>query len=581
MKSIKAMAVATSLLVLSSSAVGLVGCGPQRGVTVDGGKTQLTVKYYNGGNGQVWLDKLIENFEATYAETSFEEGKKGVQILKDFEKKNLMASQIRDYSADVFMMEHVSYDEAIAKDALLDITDVVTGNASKLDGTKESKTIEAKFNADSKDYYARQKDGKTAYYGIPLFSGWHDMIYNMEVFEKNGYLFNSASDTKLAEFDEKYATNSPDLANWTYISQYFTADKTDLSKGADGKEGTDDDGLPATYAEFKMLLECIAQTGTVTPFIFNGNAHHYFATWGHDIWADYEGVDNMMMNLNLSSGGKAVDNLVTVAKQGDEWVETAVAPVEITPANAYLLQQQKGKLQALRFLEMILSDSRYYEEDAFTSSLMHTDAQNYFINGNTNEGKEYAILMDGNWWNTEAKLYFKNDSFSTAKFGIIPVPKADATHVGEGQTRVDGYISNMFIKSTIAQNKVKVAKEFLAYVNSDEAMNVFSQYTQSVRNMNYTIEQSTLDNMTEFGRQVARMYMSDDFNVISWVPRTAEAQKNTAYLEQLTYGWSSKSYGADNPLDTLHKTAGLTAEAYFKDINDKWDAVQWAITYLK
>ncbi len=582
MKKIKALALLTSLLVIGSSTAGLVGCA-ERAVEIDTTKTQLTVKYYNGGYGQVWLDTLIENFEETYAETSFEDGKKGVQILKDFNKSNVIASQIKDYSADVFLMEHVSYDEAINKGALLDITDVVTGKAPALDGTVEDKTIKSKMHEDEQTYYARTVDGKETFYAIPTFSAWHDMMYNMDMFKQEGYYFNSGSDAKLADFDALYASNSAKLTNIKEISKYFTGDVNDLSKGPDGEEGTVDDGLPATYAEFKMLLEYIAQTsgGSVIPFIMNGNAHHYISTWANDIWANYEGKENMMMHLNLSSNGKKVDNLVTLERKDGGYVEKAQAPLEITPNNAYYLQQQKGKLEALKFLEMIFSDGRYFETDIFNSNFQHTDAQNYFINGNPESNKKYAILMDGNWWNTEAKLYFKNNSFYEVNFGVIPVPKTDVSHVGEGQTKIDGYISNMFIKSTIDSSRIKVAKEFLSYLNSDEAMCVFSEHTQAVRNMNYTIDEGTLSRMTEYGRQIYRTYSSEKFNVIAWVPRSPEAQKNTKYLDQLTYGWSSKSYGADNPGDVMHKNSGLTAEAYYMDIVSKWDNVQWATTYLK
>ncbi len=581
MKAIKGLAVATSLLVIGSSGLGLVGCG-KRAVSIDSGKTQLTVKWYDGGYGHVWLDKLIENFEATYAETSFEPNKKGVQILKDFNKTGVQVSQIKDYGAEVFIVEHVNYGEAVNRGALLDISDVVTGKAPKLDGTEENKTIESKLHEDEKGYYGRTVEGKTVYYALPTFAAWHDMIYNMDLFKNEGYYFNSASDAKLADFDQKFKTDIAWFEDTAETSKYFTDDVTDLSKGPDGEANTVDDGLPATYAEFKMLLEYIAQSSSesIVPFVTNGNAHHYFATWANDIWANYEGKENMMMHLNLSSGGKKVDNLVTLEESGGSYIEKAQPAIEITPENAYYLQRQKGKLEALRFMEMIFSDSRYYEEDVFNSNYQHTSAQNHFINGNSEKGKQYAILMDGNWWNNEGKDYFKNNSYYDVNFGVIPVPKVDSTHIGEAQTKIDGYISKMFIKSSIKESKIEVAKEFLSYINSDEALCVFSEFTQSVRNMKYDIDEGTLSRMTEYGRQIYRTFNSDKFNVIAWDPRSSEAQKNSAYLDQKTYGWSSKSYGADNPGDVLYKK-NVSAEAYFTDIVNKWTSQQWAITYLK
>ncbi len=577
MKKTKITSMFLVVAILACSMLGLFGCGEVETENIDTSKTQITVKYYNGGNGQEWLDDLIAQFEATYANTSFEAGKKGVQIIKDFEKKNIMSTQIKTYGADVYMMEHVSYEDALSYDALYDLTELVNGNAVDLGGNDEGKTILSKMSEESKDYYGREVDGETKYYALPFFSAWHNMIYNIELFDKNGFYLNSLSDTKLEEFDTYYQDNIAQLEDYEYASQFFTDDKTDLSKGPDGEANTDDDGLPATYAEFKMLLEYIVQSTSVTPFIWNANAHHYLASWANDIWANYEGKDNMLMNLTLSSGDTLVDDLVKVING----IETQQEAVKITPANAYLLQQQRGKLEALKFIEMILSNGNYYEPDSFGNSLTHTDAQDYFINGDTANNKEYAILMDGTWWNAEAKAFFKNDTFSTAKFGIIPVPKVDMTHIGEAQTKIDGYISSIFIPSTIKDNKVKAATTFVKYINSDEAMCVFSKYTQSMRNMEYDIDDDTLAEMTEFGRQVYRSYKSDDFNVISWVPRSAEAQKNGALLNQLTYGWNSANYGSVNPGDVLYKNGSLTAADYFMDIVNNCNELWWATTYRK
>lgn len=52
----------------------------------DESKSQLFVKYYNGGAGRAWIDEVVANFEADYADVPFEEGKKGVEVVKDFEK---------------------------------------------------------------------------------------------------------------------------------------------------------------------------------------------------------------------------------------------------------------------------------------------------------------------------------------------------------------------------------------------------------------------------------------------------------------------------------------------------------------
>ena len=56
-------------------------CGDKQVEEFDDSKSQLFVKYYNGGAGRAWIDEVVANFEADYADVSFEEGKKGVEML--------------------------------------------------------------------------------------------------------------------------------------------------------------------------------------------------------------------------------------------------------------------------------------------------------------------------------------------------------------------------------------------------------------------------------------------------------------------------------------------------------------------
>ena len=73
-----------SLAVATTSLVSLAGCGKffdDDSVTVDTTKTQLYAVTYNGGWGGEWLEVLGKEFEEIYKDTSFEEGKKGVQVV--------------------------------------------------------------------------------------------------------------------------------------------------------------------------------------------------------------------------------------------------------------------------------------------------------------------------------------------------------------------------------------------------------------------------------------------------------------------------------------------------------------------
>ena len=79
-------------LFLSASAilsvVALAGCsGKHIGEDVDVTKTQLYVKYNNGGMGDIWLNKLDEEFIEYYKDYSFEKGKKAERKIREIKNK--------------------------------------------------------------------------------------------------------------------------------------------------------------------------------------------------------------------------------------------------------------------------------------------------------------------------------------------------------------------------------------------------------------------------------------------------------------------------------------------------------------
>lgn len=59
----------------------LAACGD--GKKTDKNKSQIYVGVFNAGIGYTWLEELAERFETAYADTSFEDGKTGVQVFID------------------------------------------------------------------------------------------------------------------------------------------------------------------------------------------------------------------------------------------------------------------------------------------------------------------------------------------------------------------------------------------------------------------------------------------------------------------------------------------------------------------
>lgn len=558
------------LLCLVMSVLPLSGCKGStapggENVVIDTSKTQLYVRYYAGGLGTDWIEEICSRFEEDFANVSFEEGKTGVQIVPKFEKTQVAADQIRDNNSDVFFMEHMSYSDAVNKGFLLNISDVVKDYAvTGYDGTgafDESKliresgnTIERKISSQHRAYY--QADGE--YYGTPFYTGVHQIIYNKELFDTNNLYFNAASDQSLSMFDEMIASDAAALAGQ---DKWFVSSATDeKSKGPDGKAKTYDDGMPATYGQLWVLMERMVRFG-ITPFILQeGAADHYYCAWDKDIWADAEGAEQM--ELNLSWSGTA-NTLLDGAQE--KYTE------EITPKNAYLLQSQEGRLKALEFVEMILSDPKYVYSKSFDGSFTHLNAQQFFVKAGQ-EGNyismKYGMLVDGSWWNVEAKEQFSNNTFLTREFGVMPLPKTDSSKVGSVNadgthiTKVDCYDANIFIKSNIAKERETVAKLFVSYASNDQSLNIFSKYTQAFRSMTYTLSEDTLANMTYYGKSAYEVYK--DSHVIPWLPTTEVTQNNLSNIAYRVYAVTNGRSDGISPMAALRNKRFNSASEYFE-----------------
>ena len=158
-----------SLVIMSALIFGMCaafsGCAkPADGtMEINTNKTQMYVFSYNGGVGNDWLDATIAAFKAKYANTSFEEGKMGVQIIPDKQKITAvsMVDSFPNSTYDVIFNENLRYNEWAAKGNLLDLTDLVKETGD------DGKTIESKLS-ENKAEALTARDGK--YYALPYLN---------------------------------------------------------------------------------------------------------------------------------------------------------------------------------------------------------------------------------------------------------------------------------------------------------------------------------------------------------------------------------------------------------------------------
>lgn len=457
-----------------TAAIGLSFCACSGGGD-GGGKTKFYVFNYDGGYGTQWLKN---------AETAYEAQHGDVDIVIQPQKTangNLTASQIKNSACKLFFMEQVNYSSLIAEGVVGDLTQALT-SPNPYDGNKK---IIDKFTDQQKDYY--QING--AYYGIPHYAGNNGFVYNKDLFDRNLWYFKSEKPTGSDVVTDDYFITKADPAK--------SAGPNGKTGVIDGIDYSWDDGLPATYEEFILLLNYIKSFNiqNLKPLTFTGQSREqYVGLLYNALVTDYEGAEQMLLNYTFD--GTATD-LGTIVN--GEFVQDAESTV-ITASNGYELSRQAGRYYALDFLNDILGNTSYYNQaDAVKNTDSTVDAQTRFLR------EQAAIMIEGVWWESESDQAGVFDQLDKSKsdyhFSWMPFPKADESKLGV-ETVTDNIYSLCFIKNNLTERESEIAEDFIQFLHSDQMLSAFTRDTGTVKALNYTVSDEDLQSLSEYGKSV-------------------------------------------------------------------------------
>ena len=515
------------LIVLSAvalSVISLSGC--KRGGGVDNTRAQLRIATFDGGVGDQWLKNAAEEFEKMNAErTDFTEGKKGVQIHV-FTNRGCSGTQLEssDLTEDIYFTENVDYYKLTNLGKLADITDILTTpNAN--DGNR---TILSKIDTNLSNFMNR--DGK--YYAVPFYDCFYGLVYDKDLFNK--YSFYMKNDGT------------------------FTNNKSEFGTGPNGVAGDWDDGLPRTYEEFYSMMNKMVGTNKVVPFTYSSGISTYYTSRAlTSYWSDYEGYEQT--NLNYTFDGLAKNIVDTIDGEGN----FTTKEVNISKSNGYMLRGQAGIYSALCFAREITSQSQNYI--AFDSNF---DVQNAFVNKKHESGtkaKAIAMMFEGTWWENEAasafdeaRSYYSETSFN---YGYMPIPKADMSKLGDA-TYMNLNDSFGFISAN--SENMKLAKEFFAFLHSDEQMVKFTKTTNMTRGLQYTFSESDYESITSYARDLVSIKNSEHAKVVYPYSSLDFVINNSAEFSTKSWPWKTNSY-TDNPIIKFIDDKSVTAKAYFED----------------
>lgn len=491
--------------------------------SIDNSKAQLNVWVYDGGFGSEWLYKAKARYEEIHKNDSYN-GKTGIQIKVTAQKTGFTASTVKSNAYDIYFHDAVDYRTFINEDALLDLTDVYT----KDNPYETGKKVGDKVYEEMEEYY--NYNGK--YYAVPHYAGYFGIAYNIELFDEMGY----------------YIRDDADFVNKA-LDKNFTSNASLKSAGPDGQKGTDDDGLPVTYDDFFFLCEYMKISST--PLIWSGQyADKHLTGLTHALVAQAEGAEQL--RLTYTNDGVAT----TLGKVVNGEFVLDAEPTTITSANGYELARRKGNYEALTFINKLVNqtagDGEHYwhEQYSFDNGFSHTAAQRAFLSyGYTiNTQKKIGMLVDGAWWENEAKDVFADmassngDEYSRSnrKIGWMPLPKAEADD--NGSTVYSTLQACGFAKSTVEDWKKDVVIDFMQFLNTDESLREFSVTTNTLKAMKYTLTDADKAQLSTYGRSLIN-YVENSDVVFPYAANSIFVNNQTLFKDDATSGLYQSKIG--------------------------------------
>lgn len=533
-----------AIMLASVCACGVMaGCGGRAGhEDVDETKTQVYVGNFDAGVGTQWLHEAAARFETAYANTSFEEGKMGVQVFVDPQANYNGGGIIDSFGKNknyVMFSEQVNYNEFVKKGLLLDITDLITKENFAGEGTLLSKML------DSQQESLKIND---KYYALPHYQIFPSIIYDVDLFE-----------------EEKLYIS----ANKNNGNSGITISKTEQkSVGPDGVSGTDDDGFPATFDEFKTLIEYMSNRN-ITPFIWTGKHVGYLQGVANSIVASYNGQMGMTVQASFDSKGEEIE--IVTGFDGNE--QPILDNVVITPETGYLSRQVSGLYYGMEMTEFILSKDKYSSSSSRNGTDTQTDAQEEFIfsrfDKENYDRQPIAFLCDGGYWEIEAETTmelfreeYPDDMTGGRNFGRFPLPTLE----GQTPTLNDKADCYGFINANIANDPIKiaVAKEFLEFLYSNAELEAFTVRTGVTRGLKYDLSNESYEKLSTFQKQVWDDRKAGDWTTIFHNNNTFIANFSTFSLSANSSYWKTMIDGTS--YSTLYGAiydSKKTAEEYF------------------
>ena len=476
--------------------------------------TTINVHYFNGGLGDDWIMESISQFEAMFANVSFEDGKTGVHVSltanKEFNELATSMSTGAEGADIIYSAEGDRVEFLNTPGILYDTTAIATEKVYDANG-------EVHLNAAGNGFEV-QADGYSMYDRM--------LPYYREAYNLAG---------------TKWATNDGDVSfsllpyedtiAGIIIDYDFYEELCAKYKLTDKMTGYKYEGdavaMPGTWDEFFALLTNMRDkdtsgAGGVSGFMYS--IDYYTPSIETAVIADVDGTDEGVTDPSKYSGIRMFDTYRGAYDFNNNG--TIDEGETITSENYWKLTQTRGMEAmvqvAVRLFEHGSNGNEIYDNGVMNNPSYSSAQMDFVMSKNSSTAPRILAILEGDWWENEARSSFDSmgksnpeDAYGKRTFRMMPIPHMTAEEVENGKTYKVGSFSNgyplILNNKTLAGNPAKetVAKLWVQFTHSNSQMNQFTKWSGSVRPYDYKISAEAKAQLTPFAQSVVTIQEED------------------------------------------------------------------------
>ena len=517
MKKTKVLSKVLSIVMVGAMLMGMAACGREitDGVKVDENKFQINAFAVENGVGHQWLVQAAIKWNEMNPDSKFQV----IPQTGSMALHNGLDAMVEAKTTDInmyFGSQRPSLSQ-ISKGLFIDVSDVYQMSVDP-DGKKIAEKTH--YYDDLKVAFSNLKG--EGMYAIPYASGMNGLVFDYDFFADNNYLFwadASELNAVIAQEGEGSAVVSGNklVANKSF-GNYQQGERISRA-GKDGKYGTYDDGQAMTMKEYEDLLEWIVIQDKNYAYLYATGiiVDAYQRPYLDAVFAQTMGYDNYKNLMSFQGDLKGADGQVQATlteANGQIAYDTQIVVKSYENAINFYRNNMMGLIGSVNGQscapQQMISTYSYGN-----MSLRHTDAQGKYVMSYQDENnKPSAFLLEGSWWEYEAKTYIDiakqdNEYGSNGRdyrFYLIPTQEGqvDTRSVLACQDDGAGVLFNNIPQKVkeagLEDEYILECKKFMAFTLSDENLIEFTKNSGVSRPFDYEMTASDLADLTQFQR---------------------------------------------------------------------------------